>query len=256
MQVRDVRETIRMTKDSLPETFAKHVLISGGSRGLGLEIVHQLLREGYHVWTFARKATEDVENLNGAVGFHFAEIDITDTETVKNFANQIPQIYAVINNSAIAVDGILASLPEVEIDKMMDVNLTAPIKMTRYALRKMLKNEDGGRIINISSITGIRGYNGLSVYSATKAGLDGFTRSLAREVGRKGITVNSIAPGYMETDLSAGLSGDQLAQITKRTPIGRLTTLDEVAESVLYLLSPAAASITGQTIVIDGGITS
>lgn len=233
----------------------KHVLLSGGSRGLGQAIANKLYKD-YVVWTFARKGNNYTELMNQNARYNFQQIDITDTESVKKFIDQIPSIYAVINNSAIACEGILSTLPEVEIDRMIDVNLTAPIKMTRYALRKMLKNEDGGRIINISSITGIRGYNGLSVYSATKAGLDGFTRSLAREVGRKGITVNSIAPGYMETDLSAGLSGDQLAQITKRTPIGRLTTLDEVAESVLYLLSPAAASITGQTIVIDGGITS
>ena len=252
---RDARETIRITKDSLPEDHARHVLISGGSRGLGLEIVHKLLREGYHVWTFARKITEDVEDLMDAIGFHFAEIDITDTEAVKNFANQIPQIYAVINNSAIAVDGILASLPEVEIDKMVDVNLISPIKMTRHCLKKMLKANKGGRVVNISSITGIRGYNGLTIYSATKAGLDGFTRSLAREIGRVGITVNSIAPGYMETDLSSGLKTDQMDQIVRRTPTGRLTTLDEVASTVLHLLSEKSANTTGQTIVIDGGIT-
>lgn len=249
----------------------KHILLSGGSRGLGQTITKKLVHENwmqflgddsYVVWSFARNESQftndifQMENIHIKTRIKFQQIDITDTESVKKFIDRMPSIYAVINNSAIACEGILSTLPEVEIDRMIDVNLTAPIKMTRYALRKMLKNEDGGRIINISSITGIRGYNGLSVYSATKAGLDGFTRSLAREVGRKGITVNSIAPGYMETDLSAGLSGDQLAQITKRTPIGRLTTLDEVAESVLYLLSPAAASITGQTIVIDGGITS
>jgi 3-oxoacyl-[acyl-carrier protein] reductase len=113
----------------------------------------------------------------------------------------------------------------------------------------------GGRIVNISSIIGTRGYNGLTVYSATKAGIDGFTRSLAREVGRRQITVNAVAPGYMETEMSSGLSNGQKSQIVRRTPLNRLAGLQDVLPLICFLLSDQAQMITGQTILVDGGIS-
>jgi 3-oxoacyl-[acyl-carrier protein] reductase len=127
--------------------------------------------------------------------------------------------------------------------------------MARSALRHLLRFNSGGRLINISSIIGLRGYTGLSAYSASKAGMDGFTRSLAREVGRRGITVNSVAPGYVETEMSSTLGPAQIAQIVRRTPLGRLATPEDVADAVLFLLSDQAGFITGQTLTIDGGIT-
>jgi 3-oxoacyl-[acyl-carrier protein] reductase len=113
----------------------------------------------------------------------------------------------------------------------------------------------GGRIINISSIIGSRGYNGLSVYSATKAGLDGVTRSLARELGQRQITVNSVAPGYMQTDMSSGLGEDRLKQIVRRTPMNKLAVIEDIIPLVKFLLSESAGMITGQTIMVDGGIS-
>ncbi len=123
------------------------------------------------------------------------------------------------------------------------------------ALRILLENRAGGRIVNISSIIGSRGYTGLAAYSASKAGLDGLTRALAREVGRRGITVNSVAPGYLRTDMSAALSGEQLNQIIRRTPLLRLGTVADITPAVKFLLGDEARFITGHTLMIDGGIS-
>jgi 3-oxoacyl-[acyl-carrier protein] reductase len=126
--------------------------------------------------------------------------------------------------------------------------------MARAVSQRLLRNSDGGRIINISSIIGTRGYNSMAAYSASKAGMDGLTRALARELGRRQITVNSIAPGYVKTEMSAALNTAQLAQIVNRTPVGRLASEEDILGAVRFLLSDAAAMITGQTILVDGGI--
>ena len=239
----------------------KHVIVSGGGRGLGLSIVKTLLVNGYFVSSFSRKKTTEIEKLENDYPGHlyFDCVDMTEAQSRKEFINtaigKVGDIFGLVNNAAFARDGILATLPEVEINRMISLNLESTIILTRLCLRNMIKTL-GGRIINISSIIGTRGYNGLTVYSATKAGLDGFTRSLAREVGRRGITVNSIAPGYMETTMSSGLSDRQIDQIIKRTPMGRLPGPQDVLPLVEFLLSEKSDMITGQTILVDGGISS
>ncbi|MCD8481988.1 MAG: SDR family oxidoreductase [Verrucomicrobia bacterium] len=237
------------------------VLITGGARGLGLAIVQELLSVGYRVATCSRRSTEAIQNLQQQYPnhFNFAALDITDSSAAADWVHQINQssgpLYGVIHNAAIAQDGLLATLPEVEIDRMLDVDLRAVLKLNRLAIRNLLKTNRGGRIISISSIIAHRGYTGLAVYAAAKAGLEGMTRSLARELGPRGITVNCIAPGYMLSEMSAGLDDKQLQQIVRRTPLGRLATFADVVPAVKFLLSPDAAFITGQSLVIDGGIT-
>lgn len=236
-----------------------HVVVSGGARGLGLSFCEGLLSQGYLVTTFSRRGTTKMLELalQYPESFFYDECDITNSESLARLVgdaeNRFGPIYGLVNNSAIAVDGVLATLPEIEVSKMISVNLESAICFARLCLRKMLSRKDGGRIINISSIVGFRGFTGLSVYSATKAGLDGFTRSLAREVGRRGITVNSIAPGYMTSDMSAGLSDQRLRQIVNRTPMGRLASFEDVTPLLLFLMSKGGQFITGQTIVVDGG---
>ncbi len=240
---------------------SKHIVVSGGARGLGLELVSDLLKTGYRVSSFSRRKTEAISKLAASYpnALFFEEVDIAEEPILKAYvreaAKQNGTIYGLINNAAVVQEGILATLPEVEIHKMISINLEAAIRLTRLCVSRMLMAAQG-RVLNISSIIGTRGYNGLSVYSATKAGLDGFTRSLAREVGRKKITVNSIAPGYMKTEMSAGLEGKQLEQIVRRTPMRRLAECEDVLPLVRFMLSEGAGFITGQTILIDGGISA
>jgi 3-oxoacyl-[acyl-carrier protein] reductase len=250
-----------MTKKCDETSNLEQVVVSGGTRGLGLQIVLDLLESGMRVSTFGRQSTPEMTMLaeKHPESFHFQVFDLANDgspkELVSEFQNKLGPIFALINNAATVQEGILATLPEVNIARMIAVNLEGTIRLTRACLKDMIYRKRG-RVINISSIVGQRGYNGLTVYSATKAGLDGFTRSLAREAGRRSITVNSIAPGYMETEMSAGLTNQSLDQIIRRTPLNRLATPRDITPLVVFLLSDNADFITGQTILVDGGISN
>jgi len=243
----------------------KHVIVTGGSRGLGLDLVRGLLADGYSVSTCSRTPSEDLgamlkdPALEGNLFWRECRVGDADAaeafvEAVMGFAGK-EGVYGLINNAAVAAEGVLATFPNVETEKIIGANLIGSIQMSRAVLRRMLELGGAGRVINVSSIVGSRGYTGLSVYAASKAGLDGFTRALAREVGRRQITVNSVAPGYMRTEMSEGLSGTDLERIVKRTPLGRLAETGDVVGVIRFLLSDDARFITGQTLIVDGGIT-
>lgn len=240
---------------------ARHVLVSGGSRGLGQAIVADLLAAGYAVSTFSRSETEFVRSVRDSEHgprFFSAAGDLSDEPFlagfVKEAASALGPPWALVNNAALAHDGVLASTPPDHIRHLVDVNVTGTLLLTRLAVRRMLLRR-AGRVVNISSIVGIRGYRGLATYAATKAAVDGMTRALARELGGANITVNSILPGYMETDMSAGLDAGQMASIVGRTPLGRLGTPADCMGLLRFLLSDEAGFITGQSLVVDGGIT-
>ena len=242
----------------------KWVLISGVSRGLGLALARDLLAQGYGVAGCSTSEGSDLEALKAVHGdgFIWRCVDMADTAAIEQFVTEScrafdgQRLWGVVNNAGMSIEGILSTLPVRDIERILQVNLTGAICLARAALRQMMKARKPGRIINISSITGLRGYTGLTAYAASKAGLDGFSRALSREVGRVGITVNSVAPGYMRTQLSAGLDDRQLEQIVRRTPLGRLCELADIVHLVRFLLSEESGFITGQTLVVDGGLTS
>jgi 3-oxoacyl-[acyl-carrier protein] reductase len=244
----------------------KHVIVTGGSRGLGEAMVRRMLADGYRVSTCSRSKTPFVEDMlahgDYRERFLWANCDIGVATEVDRFVKDTvawagaDKLYGLVNNAAIAMAGILATFPNVDSERILRVNLLGAIEMARAASQVLLRQDSGGRVINVSSIIGSRGYNGLAAYSASKAGLDGLTRSLARELGRRRITVNSVAPGYMRTEMSSTLNAGHLAQIVNRTPLGRLATENDVVGLVMFLLSEEAAFITGQTIMVDGGISS
>lgn len=228
-------------------------------------MIEGLLADGYRVSTCSRQPSERIQQWQShpdyADRLFWQACSVGEGDQVEAFIHAAVAwaggdgLYGLVNNAGIAQAGILASFPTVDVEKILRVNLFGAIQAARTAAQYLLKQQTGGRIINISSIIGSRGYNGLSAYSASKAGLDGFTRALARELGRRQITVNSIAPGYVATDMSSTLDNAQLVQIVNRTPIGRLASEQDIVEVLRFFLSPASAMVTGQTLLVDGGIS-
>jgi len=237
------------------------VVVTGASKGLGLAICKRLLKENYKVVGISRTNTDDFELLQSEYSeqLFFEPYDFSKTEEIQSLVRKITKvygkIYGLINNAALGHDGVLATMHESQIRELIAVNVEAPIILTKYASRSMLMKLRG-RVINISSIIASTGFNGLSVYGATKASLVGFTKSLSRELGKANITVNTIAPGYMETAMTSGLQGDKLQSIKRRSPLGSLVTVEDVAGSIVYLLSDDAKRITGTTITVDAGSTA
>lgn len=239
------------------------VIVTGGSRGLGQGIVQSFLDAGDRVATCSRSETDAVRAWQSdpqyADRFLFREADLADREQstafVKDVLAEWKSVDVLINNAGVARDGILALFSDDDTDTVIDLNLKATIHVTRQVVRNMLAH-GGGRIVNISSIVGLTGYRGLTVYGATKAALDGFTRALARELGSRKITVNSIASGYLRTEMSHGLDGGQLDQIVRRTPAGRLGEPADIARAIDFLVDSRNDWITGQVLVVDGGLTA
>jgi 3-oxoacyl-[acyl-carrier protein] reductase len=237
------------------------VIVTGGSRGLGAGIVASFLEAGERVATCARIATDQTRawEQDAADRFLFAPADLAQSADAQRFVKAVVdrwgQIDVLVNNAGVARDGVLPLVPDDDIDTVVDLNLKGTIYMTRLVSRRML-TRGHGHIVNVSSIVGRAGYRGLSVYSATKAALDGFTRALARELGSRGIIVNGVAPGYLRTEMSHGLDDDQLAQIVRRTPAGRLGEPDDIARAVRFLTDPANTYLTGHILVVDGGLTA
>jgi 3-oxoacyl-[acyl-carrier protein] reductase len=164
-------------------------------------------------------------------------------------------IYGLVNNAAIGTDGVLAIMHNSQIEHQVRVNTISPIVLTKYIVRSMM-SEGGGRIVNVTSIIGFTGYSGLSVYGATKASMIGFTRSLAREVGRLGVNVNAVAPGFIETEMTQGLGDEQRQQVARRSALRRLPEIDDVANAVEFLLGDKAKNITGTVLTVDAGSTA
>ena len=235
-------------------------IVSGGSRGLGLAIVETLLARGDTVAAFSRSGSAALDALASAhpARVRAARIDAADTGALRGFVADVVARFGRIDhciaNAAIAQEGVLATMRDDEIEAMLSVNVRGAIVLVRECVRQMLVAPPGDRSVTlVSSVVASRGSPGLAVYAATKAALEGFGISLARELGPRGIRVNTVAPGFLETDLSATLSAENRSRIARRTALGRLGTAGDVAGAVAFLASPSASFLTGQVVGIDGG---
>jgi 3-oxoacyl-[acyl-carrier protein] reductase len=243
----------------------RNVLVTGGSRGLGLEIARQLICAGYRVIAIARKHNSELANLQAQAEtsnpgcFIFSPFDLAEIEKIQGFVSLLRKeygpIYGLVNNAGISFEGTLAMMPTSQIEQLVCVNMLSPIILSKYVVRSMM-SEGGGRIVNVSSIMAFTGYKGLSVYGATKSSLLGFSRSLAREVGSMGINVNSVAPGFVDTELTRNLDTEHRDKIVRRSALRRLAEPNDVANAVEFLLSDKAKNITGTVITVDAGSTA
>jgi 3-oxoacyl-[acyl-carrier protein] reductase len=235
------------------------VVVTGTSGGLGSAIAKKLCHEGFDVVGIARREVdpEAISTQNGT--YSHISWDLGEIAKLKSLSDQIiaehGDVYGLINNAALGSDGLLPTMHNREIEDVIRVNVTSPIVLTKYLVRPMLSARQG-RIVNISSIVARTGYRGLAAYGASKAAIEGFTRSFARDIGSRGITVNAVAPGFLETDMTSSLQPSNLERIKNRSALNRFATTSEVAESVAFLLSDAAGSITGTILTVDAGSTA
>ncbi|HJU28271.1 MAG TPA: SDR family NAD(P)-dependent oxidoreductase [Candidatus Binataceae bacterium] len=242
-----------------------NVIVTGGSRGLGLGIARTLAIAGYSVIAIARRESERFACVMGEVehaergALHFRSFDLAETgrihDLVRDVRAEFGAIYGLVNNAGIGTSGVLATMHDARIEQLVRLNTISPLILTKYVARAMMA-DGGGRIVNLSSIVGFTGYSGLSVYSATKASLAGFTRSLARELGALGINVNAVAPGFVDTEMTESMGNRQRDQIIRRTALHRLTGVEDVANAIEFLLSDKARNITGTVLTVDAGSTA
>jgi len=239
----------------------RNVIVTGGSRGLGLTIARRLVQDGFRVIAVARRESEELraEMAQSGGALVFAPLDLAEIDAIPDFVLRLKKDfgapYGLVNNAGLGTEGVLAIMHNSQIEMLTRVNVLAPMILSKYVVRNMMSAR-GGRIVNMSSIIATTGYSGLSVYGGTKAALVGFTRSLSREVGRMGITVNAVAPGFIETEMTASLDGDARAKIAGRAALRRLAAPEDVANAVAFLLDDKAHNITGTVLTVDAGATA
>ena len=242
-----------------------NILVTGASRGIGLAIARKLSASGYSVTAVARRSSEELDAATEACrqeGFGslaFAALDLSDIEAIPDFVRRLRRrsgpIYGLVNNVGIGPEGLLATMPNSQIEALLRLNNLSPIVLTKYVVRGMMA-EGRGRIVNLSSIIASTGFNALSVYGATKAAMIGFTKSLSREVGRLGITVNAIAPGFIDTEMTRGLDDAQRKRIADRSALRRLAEVEDIAEMAAFLIGETGRNITGAVMTVDAGATA
>jgi len=243
----------------------RNIVVTGGSRGIGLGIARKLSTSGFHVIAVARSCGAGLETAiaeaatrgAGRISFFnqdLAEIDALQ-ETARTLRREFGPIYGIVNNAGLGTSGLLCNMREADIERLTRMNIISPLVFTKHLVRPMLLARSG-RVVNIASIVAITGYQGISVYSATKAAMLGFTRSLAREVGSLGITVNAVLPGFVDTEMTLDLDEAARRKIAHRSALGRLTAVEDIANTVDYLVSDQAQGITGSHMVVDAGTTA
>ncbi|MBK9527548.1 MAG: 3-oxoacyl-[acyl-carrier-protein] reductase [Acidobacteria bacterium] len=241
----------------------RSAIVTGGTRGIGKAIVLELARRGANVAFNYSKSADEAETLKSevetlGVKALAAQCDVASTEAAAEFVGQVKEAFGtvdyLVNNAGITRDQLILRMKEEDWDSVIDTNLKGSWNFSKAAVRPMMRNENGGSILNISSISGVVGMLGQSNYSASKAGMIGLTKSLAKEVASRSITVNALALGLIETEMAAEMNAEYREKILAQIPLGRLGNVHEVAEIACFLLSPSAAYITGQVIQPDGGL--
>ena len=237
----------------------KIILITGANRGIGHNILKKIATYGYTVIGTSRSKdgadmiTEALKDSNGKG----IVMDVTNQESINSSVSKIKEdygtIYGLVNNAGITNDNLLMRMSDEQWNTVIETNLTSLYRVTKSVIKDMMK-ERTGRIVNIGSIVGMMGNAGQSNYSATKSGLLGFTKSLAREVSSRNINVNAISPGFIDTDMTRALSEEQIEALTKNIPLGRIASPDEVSSVVAFLLSDDSSYITGENINVNGGL--
>jgi len=240
----------------------KVAIVTGASQGIGKSIAFRLAQSGAHVVCAARsiesikRVVEKIQSSNGSASFK--QCDVTNYEEIKDLIDftckKQNRLDILVNNAGITKDALLMRMKDEQWDTVLAINLKGAFYTMKYAIRPMIKNRIG-RIINISSIVGLTGNAGQANYAASKSGLIGLTKSIAKEVANRGITVNCIAPGWIETEMTKDIALDSKEKLLKQIPIGRIGTTDDIAYTVLFLASDESKYITGQTITVDGGRT-
>ena len=243
----------------------RNVIVTGGSRGLGLAIAGALARADYQVIAIARSETPELRAAaeaaarEGHGALHFRSFDLAETQGIGALVHALRQdfgpLYGLVNNAGLGTHGLLSMMRDEELEGLVRLNTIAPLILTKYVLRSMLV-EKAGRIVNVASVVAASGASGLCAYAATKASLIGLTRSLAREVGPLGITVNAIAPGFIATDMTRTMTEEDRTRIEHRSALRRCAEAGDVAAGVEYLLSEKARNITGTVLTIDAGMTA
>jgi 3-oxoacyl-[acyl-carrier protein] reductase len=243
----------------------RNVVVTGGTRGLGLGIAVKLAASGFRVITIGRSENDQIKTAIAAAArrdqgtLHFHSCDLADITVlpglVKALRAEFGPLYGLVNNAGLGTPGVLANMKDTDIDRLVRLNVSMPLTLTKHVVRSMLSAGDG-RIVNITSVVSLTGYSGLSAYSATKSSMIGFTRSLARELGPLGITVNAIAPGFIDTDMTQSLSAAERQKIERRSALHRLPEVDDVANLADYLFSEKARNITGTVMTVDAGNTA
>jgi 3-oxoacyl-[acyl-carrier protein] reductase len=243
----------------------RNVIVTGATRGLGLAIATALAGGGDRVIAVARTETAELREAGAALAgkgggaLLFRACDLADIAGIPTFVSglrrEFGSFYGLVNNAGLGTAGVLGMMRDADVERLTTLNVVSPILLTKYVLRTMMLAR-AGRIVNISSIVSATGYGGLAAYSATKAALVGFTRSLAREVGSLGITVNAVAPGFVNTEMTRDLGEQERAQIARRSALKRLPETADVAGAVEFLLSEKARNITGIVLTVDAGNTA
>ena len=242
-----------------------NVVVTGASRGLGLAIAERLASDGFSVVAVARRDSEALAAAiarlaeRGPGALTFCPLDLTEVAAIPTFVRdlrgQFGPIYGLVNNAGLGTAGILANMPDAEIEALIRLNTLSPILMSKYVVRGMMA-QGRGRVINVSSIVASTGFNALSVYAATKASLVGFTKSLAREVGRVGVNVNAIAPGFIDTEMTRELEGSERDRVIGRSALRRLAAPEDIAAIAAFLMGEGGRNIAGAVMTVDAGGTA